>query len=57
MQKQPPEVVYRKSYSEKFRKIHRNSQVFSCEFCEIFKNNFFTEHICTTVSGYVQLKN
>ena len=24
--------------------------MFSCEFNEIFKNNFFTEHIQTTVS-------
>ena len=26
------------------------AQVFSCEFCEIFKNTFFTEHLWTTVS-------
>ena len=27
--------------------------VFSCEFCEIFKNTFFTEHLWTTASkGY-----
>ena len=26
------------------------AQVFSCEFCEIFKNNFFTEHLWTTAS-------
>ena len=25
-------------------------QVFSCEFCEIFKNTFFTEHLRTTAS-------
>ena len=24
--------------------------MFSCEFCEIFKNNFFTEHLWTTAS-------
>ena len=24
------------------------TQVFSCEFCEIFKNTFFTEHLLTT---------
>ena len=24
------------------------AQVFSCEFCKIFKNNFFTEHLSTT---------
>ena len=25
-------------------------EVFSCEFCEIFKNTFFTEHLRTTAS-------
>ena len=27
------------------------AQVFSCEFCEIFKNTFFTEHLWTTASN------
>ena len=27
--------------------------VFSCEFCEISKNTFFTEHLRTAASGYV----
>ena len=27
------------------------AQVFSCEFCEIFKSTFFTEHLWTTASG------
>ena len=26
------------------------AQVFSCEFCEISKNNFFTEHLRATTS-------
>ena len=26
------------------------AQVFSCEFCEIFKNTFFTEHLWVTAS-------
>ena len=26
------------------------AQMFSCEFCEISKNNFFTEHFWTTAS-------
>ena len=26
------------------------AQVFSCEFCEISKNTFFTEHLLTTPS-------
>ena len=28
----------------------RLTQVFSCEFCEIFKNTFFTEYLWTTAS-------
>ena len=27
--------------------------VFSCEFCEIFKNTFFTEHSCETASDAI----
>ena len=27
------------------------TQVFSCEFCKIFKNAFFTEHIWATASA------
>ena len=29
-------------------------QVFSCEFCEIFKNTFFTEHFRTTASVIIK---
>ena len=29
---------------------HVVAQVFSCEFCEISKNTFFTEHARTTAS-------
>ena len=29
-------------------------QVFSCEFCEIFKNAFFTKHLRATASGLVK---
>ena len=42
-----------------FLKISQNSQgntwcsrVFSCEFYEIYKNIFFTEHLWTTASGH-----
>ena len=35
-QKQPPEVTL--------------VQVFSCEFCEIFRNTFFVEHLRATAS-------
>ena len=30
------------------------AQVFSCEFCEISKNTFFTEHLWTTASEVSQ---
>ena len=30
--------------------IKKEAQVFSCEFCEISKNTFFTEHLLTSVS-------
>ena len=33
------------------------TQVFSCEFCEIFKNTFFTEHLRATASERISLKN
>ena len=32
-----------------------NSQVFSCEFCKIYKNTFFTEHLRTTASVSLQI--
>ena len=28
------------------------AQMFSCDFCEISKNTFFTEHLWTTASDY-----
>ena len=33
-----------------FIKEETLTQVFSCEFCEIFKNTFFTEHLWATAS-------
>ena len=32
------------------------AEVFSCEFCEIFKNIFFTEHLRTNASVYILSK-
>ena len=40
LQKQSLRGVLQKKNSQKFRKIHRKTQVFSCEFCEISKNSF-----------------
>ena len=46
MQKQSPEVFYNKRCSQKFHKIHRKSPVpFTSEFCKIFMNTFFIEHL------------
>ena len=35
------------------------TQVFSCDFCEIFKNTFFIEHLRATASelGFIQKLN
>ena len=33
-----------------FIKKETLAQVFSCEFCEVSKNNVFTEHLWTTLS-------
>ena len=41
--------------SRNFIKKETLAQVFSCEFCEIFKNTFFTEHLWTTASERVFL--
>ena len=38
-----------------FIKKETLAQVFSCNFCETFKNIFFTEHLRTTVSECFKL--
>ena len=42
---------YRKCSVKRMPHIETLTQVFSCEFCEIFKNNFFTENLRTTASA------
>ena len=37
-----------------FNKVQTLAQVFSCEFCEISKNTFFTEHLWETASGILK---
>ena len=32
------------------------AHVFSCEFCEIFKKTFFSEHVQATVSEYSRIE-
>ena len=44
-QKQPPEVFCKIKLQAAPETL---AQVFSCEFCEIFKNTFFTEHVWAT---------
>ena len=57
LQKQPPEVFYNKRCSiiklcaRVSFLIKTLAQMFSCEFCEISKNNFFTEHFWATASA------
>ena len=38
-----------------FSKKETLAQVFSCEFCEISKNTFFTEHLWATASEYAEI--
>ena len=64
-QKQPPEAFYKKDvlknfakftgkhqYQKLFFKIEALTQLFSCEFYEIFKNTLFKEHLWTAASAY-----
>ena len=39
-----------------FIKKETLAKVFSWEFCEIFKDTFFTEHLWTTASEYCDTK-
>ena len=38
------------------KKGQYTAHVFSCEFCEIFKKNFFSEHVRVTVSEHSRIK-
>ena len=50
-QKQLPGGFLKKSVLKNFTKFTWKHP-FSCEFCEIFKNSFFTEHLRATASGH-----
>ena len=57
MQKQPPEVFCKnRCLASSFTKKEALAQVFSCEFCEILKNTFFTENLWTIASSYDSLR-
>ena len=45
------------SLFNKVAKKETLTQLFSCEFCEIFKNTFFTEQLLTTASVRSVIKN
>ena len=45
----------KESEGKHFTKKETPKQAFSCEFCKIFKNNFFTEHLQVTASVNLQL--
>ena len=40
-----------------FNKVAGLKQTFSCEFGEISKNSFFTEHLWTTASKWIHWKD
>ena len=44
--------ISQNSQENNFLKKETPAQVFSCEFCEISKKAFFTEHLWTTASGF-----
>ena len=50
-QKQPQEMFCKKR-PEACNFIKKETQLFSCEFCKISKNTFFTEHLWTTASVF-----
>ena len=61
-QKQPPEVLFKKGVLGSFAKLQAACNfikketlalVFSCKFCEISKNTFFTEHLRATASAWI----
>ena len=49
----PDSFLIKLQASCNFIKKESLAQVFSCKFCEISKNTFFTEHLWATASGKV----
>ena len=50
-----PESLYFRPEACNFIKKETLTHMFSGEFCEIFKNTFFTEHLWKTASVYCDL--
>ena len=44
--------LFLRPYAYSFFKKQTLTHVFSCEFCQISKNTFFTEHLWTAASGF-----
>ena len=57
---QPTVVFYKKGVLKleacNYIKRETPTQLFSCEFCEIFRNSFFIEHLRTTHSFWIFLR-
>ena len=63
MQKQPPEMFFKKSVLRNFAKLTAKKtekslwhRCFPVNFAKISKNTFFTEHLWLTASDFVHLK-
>ena len=52
-----PESLFKKSCRFQSLKTETLAQVFSCEFCEVSKNTFFTEHPWSTASVIMRRQN
>ena len=50
-----PQIHRRTPQDCNFIKKETLVQVFSCEFCEIFKDTFFTEYFWTTASIHLEI--
>ena len=59
MKRPVPEPFFNKAAGVAWNSINKETlaQVFSCEFCEIFKNTYFTEHLRTTAFVHILYQN
>ena len=51
----PGKITFKMLFQTNLFKKETLAQVFSCEFCEISKNTFFTEHIGATAPVFMSL--
>ena len=60
MQKQPPKVIFKKTVVKKlaiFKKTPLLESLFNSKYCEIFKINYFEEHLRKAASENVFMKS